>query len=241
MQSKLSKLWGEAAELCNDATKKSGLVPVLTAAENLGAKRAPKMHHVVVHPEFPWHPDAPQAQQLPGMAAHRARYRELLCEVFRNEKNVIVWQYPGARKHADLPYDDRVVVPTVDRAATGAIQGLIDADAVELQLERMGGIHPKDEFCISGSSMGRCPSQAAVQLFALTQWQVLLPPGAKDTPERRAQKVIQQVMYELKLLVGNTRFNILHNTHLDKEIPEFTLQLGKFATVIPSPEEISPS
>lgn len=235
MGENLSQAWMEMAKYCNNVTQETGLDQALQQAMVRGKKRGPKIQDFVVHPEWPWQAKVGKERRSLVHDDGREVFKKMIMKILSEHPESIVLQHPGEVTEKAFLHP-RTVFTATGTEVNNATVGMIDAKQAERLLDMCDGVHPHDVLMVHGAAMNHCPTAAAVQLFALAQWQVFLPPCTSRQPQTHAPRrhftTAMLVLSQLQLTRGKIEFGILHDTFGDKKIDPFSAQMVGNQTVM---------
>lgn len=200
----------ESIRYMDERTDADGLTEYIRNAEAIGERRKPREHHVVVHPEFAFNPDC-------AVKSLRDEYAASIQCILRTHDPVVI-TYPHAREdYGHFAYDAFDGIQSVDpRKVQQSIVGYLDAQGARSLLHAFDGLNDKDTYVIHGSAFGRCTSQFAMQLYALTEHKLYPPPSTSampaTAPERIARGVIGHLAISTRDARRRIRWGVLHNS-----------------------------
>jgi hypothetical protein len=221
------------------------LVEPLAKARKKGAKRAPRVHDIFVHPTFPFGKislkiirdfDPPKSEALRWQLEY---FRAIMDRMLANpDHSIIIHDKDSVAKELTLLHPKKV------QSHPKNPMGYLDAKGMRSLLKKLVGLHPEDRYVVHGAGWGYCPGQFATQLLCLTQYGGFLPyiPPVRDlgiriprgwrvdVNERQLYKIIKR--YRLDQL-STIVYGVQHNTAFcEKDDERF---VGEETVVIPSP------
>ncbi len=200
----------ESVRYMDKRTDADGLAKHIRDAETMGNERKSREHHIVVHPEFPFNSDC-------TVGYLRDEYAASIQSIMRTLDPIVI-AYPRAREdYRDFEYDTFDGIQTVDPSTMdGSIVGYMDTNGARSLMKALDGLNDEDTYVIHGSAFGRCTSQFAMQLYALAELKLFMPPSSSAMPVTRPERIARGVVEYLAIPTRDARrrirWGVLHNS-----------------------------